>query len=307
MPGRRGPFCTLIVAALAVLGAAAPAWSGCPAGLPAEPAFHLPVDKLIPVASRLADHIAKKTIQSGAANGVETRRLADVRLDPKVNYNFRVYTPLSAIPARVQNALVAAGELPTRAEIESVKRRQLDCLETEVHRSMSEWLKLVSEAEKGKTLPEGPAVLVPGSVLRTMRWFAHEFLSPEDRDAILKRDIRRRGNEEIIGYLIIKSDKVTVDQVVELSLNIPYFGRASYGITAASMNYFGKPADRLSVAEAAYLAVLPRGPNNYHPVRKAVQAVERRNWVIDQMQAKGFVGEADAKSAKAEPLNVTVK
>ncbi len=307
MPGRRRPFCASIVAAFAAFGAAAPAWSGCPAGLPAEPVFHLPVQKLIPVASGLADHIAKKVIQSGAANGVETRRLADVRLDPKVEYNFRVYTPLSAIPARVQNAFVAAGELPTRAEIESVKRRQLDCVETEVLESVGEWLKLVSEAAKDQRLPERRAVLVPNSAVLTIRSFAHEVLSAEDRDAVFKRDLRRRGNEEIVAYLIIKSDKVTVDQFIELSLNIHYLGRGSYGITAASMNYFGKPADRLALAEAAYLAGLLRGPSNYHPVRKAAQAIARRNWVLDQMHAKRFISEAEAKSAKAEPLNVKVK
>ena len=307
MPDRQGPSRILIVAALAVSGAAAPVWSSCPAGLPAEPAFHLPVEKLVPVASTLADHIAKKAIQSGAANGVETRRLADVRLDPKVNYNFRVYTPLSAIPARVQNAFVAAGELPTRAEIESVKRRQLDCLETEVHKFMSAWLKLAVEAAKNKRRPEKPAGLVPDSAVLTIRSFAHEFLTPEDRDGVFKRDARRRGSEEIIAYLIIKSEKVTVDQFIEFSLNIHYLGRGSYGITAASMNYFGKPADRLSLAQAAYLAGLLRGPNNYHPVRKAAQAIERRNWVIDQMQLRSFISEAEARSAKAEPLNVKVK
>jgi hypothetical protein len=121
-PGRGGPFCKAIVVALAVLGAAAPAWSVCPAGLPAEPAFHLPVEKLIPVASQLADHIAKKTVQSGAANGVETRQLADVQLDPKVKYIFRVYTPLLAIPARVQNAFIATGEMAARQLAELMMR-----------------------------------------------------------------------------------------------------------------------------------------------------------------------------------------
>lgn len=73
------------------------------------------------------------------------------------------------------------------------------------------------------------------------------------------------------------------------------------------MNYFGKPVDRLSVAEAAYLAVLPKGPNNYHPVRKVDQAMGRRNWAIDEMLARGFVAESEAQSAKAEPLKTLLK
>jgi penicillin-binding protein 1A len=296
MPGRPGPFCILIVAALAALGVAAPAWSACPAGLPAEPVFHLPIEKLVPVASQLADHMAKKNIQGRAPNGVETRQLADVQLDSAVSYKFRIYTPLSAIPAGVQNAFVAAGELPTHAEIESVKRRQVACLDVEM-------LLFMGEAVANRR-PEG---LVPPSVLQTLRYFIHEFLTPEDSDAFFKRDMRRRGNEQIIGYFIIKSDKVTYDQFIELTLNLNYFGQGSYGITAASMNYFGKPVDRLSLGEAAYLAILLKGPNNYHPVRQADKAIERRNWVIDQMQVKGFITEANAKSAKAEPLSTKVK
>jgi hypothetical protein len=297
MPGRRATICTLIVAALAALGAVTPAWAACPAGLPAEPAFHLPVEKLIPVASQFADHIGKKTIQSGAVDGVETRQLADVQLDPKVKYRFRIYTPLSAIPPHVQNAFVAAGELPTRAEIESWKRRHLDCLDIEV-------LKFMSEALVSSRQLEG---LVHHSVLRIIWFLADEILTHEDRDALFKRDVRRRGNTEIIGYLLVRSAKVTVDQLIELPLNMNYFGIGSYGITAASMNYFSKPVDRLSFAEAAYLAVLLKGPANYHPVAKADKAVERRNWVIDQMQAKGSITEEEAKSAKAEPLNAKVK
>jgi penicillin-binding protein 1A len=295
MTGRPEPFCLVIVAALAVLGVPAPAWSACPAGLPAEPAFHLPIEKLAPVASQLADHMAKKNIQGRAPNGVETRRLADVQLDPKVNYGFRIYTPLSAIPAGVQNAFVAAGELPTHAEIESVKRRQLARLDIEM-------LLFMGEAAANRR-PEG---LVPPSVLQTLRYFIHEFLTPEDNDTFFKRDMRRRGNEQIIGYFIIKSNKVTYGQLLELTLNLNYFGQGSYGITAASMNYFGKPVDRLSLAEASYLAILLKGPVNYHPVRQADKAIERRNWAIDQMRAKGFITEANAKSAKAEPLGVKV-
>lgn len=296
MPDRRGPLCTLIIASLAVLGAAAPVWAACPAGLPAKPDLHLPVEKLIPVASQLADHMAKKTIEGRAANGVETRPLADVQLKPNIKYSFRVYTPLSAIPAHVQNAFVAARVSPTRAEIESAKQRQVNCLEMEM-------LLFMSATLAGRH-PEG---LVPPPVVLTIRYFAHEFLPPEEKEALFNKTIRDKGNEQLIAFSIIKSGKVTFDKLLEWSLNIYYLGQGSYGVTAASMNYFDKPTDRLSVAEAAYLAVLVQGPSNYHPVRRTDKAVERRNWVIDQMEARGFITEADARSAKAEPLNAKVK
>src|SRR5690606_5217604 len=57
--------------------------------------------------------------------------------------------------------------------------------------------------------------------------------------------------------------------------------------------------------EAAYLAALPKAPNNYHPFRHTDRAIERRNWVIDRMVENGYVTTEEAAAAKAEPLNVT--
>ena len=59
--------------------------------------------------------------------------------------------------------------------------------------------------------------------------------------------------------------------------------------------------------EAAYLAALPKAPNNYHPFRQRERAIERRNWVIDQMAEDGFIKAADAEKAKRTPLGVTQK
>jgi penicillin-binding protein 1A len=61
------------------------------------------------------------------------------------------------------------------------------------------------------------------------------------------------------------------------------------------------------VPEAAYLASLPKAPNNYHPFRQRERAIERRNWVIDRMAESGFVKTADAEKAKRSPLGVTSK
>ena len=63
----------------------------------------------------------------------------------------------------------------------------------------------------------------------------------------------------------------------------------SYGIAGAALTYFDKSVTELTIAEAAYLAALPKGPNNYHPFRKAEAAIERRNWVIDRMVENGYV------------------
>ncbi|MEM8794919.1 MAG: penicillin-binding transpeptidase domain-containing protein, partial [Pseudomonadota bacterium] len=78
----------------------------------------------------------------------------------------------------------------------------------------------------------------------------------------------------------------------------------AYGVGAASLVYFDKSVSELTLSEAAYLAALPKAPNNYHPFRNRDRAVERRNWVIDRMIANGFIAPEDGAKAKAEPLEV---
>ena len=94
------------------------------------------------------------------------------------------------------------------------------------------------------------------------------------------------------------------DRILELYLNEIFLGLNSYGVAAAALNYFDKALYELTLAEAAYLAALPKGPNNYHPFRRTEAAIERRNWVIDRMVENGYVPPEEAQVAKAEPLSV---
>ncbi len=96
----------------------------------------------------------------------------------------------------------------------------------------------------------------------------------------------------------------TKDQIFELYLNEIFLGLNSYGVAAAALNYFGKPLDEVSLDEMAYLAALPKGPNNYHPFRHADRAVERRNWVLEQMYDNGYISRDEVTEAKAKPLKV---
>src|SRR5512138_2894055 len=97
------------------------------------------------------------------------------------------------------------------------------------------------------------------------------------------------------------------DRILELYLNEIYLGLGAYGIAAASLTYFDKAVNELTVPEAAYLASLPKAPTNYHPFRQRERAIERRNWVLDRMAESGFVKTADAEKAKRSPLGVTGK
>ncbi|MBL8595255.1 MAG: transglycosylase domain-containing protein, partial [Devosia sp.] len=112
-----------------------------------------------------------------------------------------------------------------------------------------------------------------------------------------------RKIQEAILALRIEST-FSKNKILELYVNEIFLGLNSYGVAAAALNYFDKALYELTLSEAAYLAALPKGPNNYHPFRRPKQAIERRNWVIDRMVENGYVTAEEAAKAKDEPLNV---
>jgi penicillin-binding protein 1A len=95
------------------------------------------------------------------------------------------------------------------------------------------------------------------------------------------------------------------DKILELYLNEIYLGLGAYGIAAASLVYFDKSVNELTVAEASYLAALPKAPAALHPVRNHDRAIERRNYVIDRLLENGWIKQADADTARKDPLAVT--
>ncbi len=112
--------------------------------------------------------------------------------------------------------------------------------------------------------------------------------------------IERKIKEAILAFRIEQAfDK---DRILDLYLNEIYLGFGSYGVAAAALNYFNKSLDELSLAEAAYLAALPKAPNNYHPLRRHEAAIARRNWVVGRMLEDERISAADAEAAWAEPL-----
>ncbi|HTE94696.1 MAG TPA: transglycosylase domain-containing protein, partial [Bradyrhizobium sp.] len=95
------------------------------------------------------------------------------------------------------------------------------------------------------------------------------------------------------------------DKILELYLNEIYLGLGAYGVAAASLVYFDKSVNELTVAEAAYLAALPKAPAALHPVRNRDRAIERRNYVVDRLLENGWIKQADADKARKDALAVT--
>jgi len=114
--------------------------------------------------------------------------------------------------------------------------------------------------------------------------------------------VARKVKEAILATRLEKV--LTKDRILEIYLNEIFLGNRSYGVAAAALNYFNKSLDELTIAQAAYLAALPKAPNSYNPVREHDAAVARRNWVIDRMQINGRITSEEAKLAQAEPLEM---
>ncbi|HSA80138.1 MAG TPA: penicillin-binding protein 1A [Geminicoccaceae bacterium] len=112
--------------------------------------------------------------------------------------------------------------------------------------------------------------------------------------------LRRKVQEALLAFRIERA--FTKEQILELYLNQIYLGVGSYGVAAAALNYFDKSLDALTVAEAAFLAGLPKAPSWYHPDRQPEAAKARRDWVIGRMLDLGYITATDAEQAMAEPV-----
>ena len=123
-----------------------------------------------------------------------------------------------------------------------------------------------------------------------------------------ERTFDRKLREAILAIRIERA--FSKDQILELYLNEIYLGPPglnAFGVAAAALTYFGKELRDLTIEEAAYLAALPKGPNNYHPTRRVQQATDRRNWIIGEMVANGFIGKDDGDAARKKPLAVNLR
>jgi membrane peptidoglycan carboxypeptidase len=109
-----------------------------------------------------------------------------------------------------------------------------------------------------------------------------------------------------IRFAMALEKKLNKDQILEKYLNIAPFGQAAYGIYAASQVYFNKPPKDLKIEEAALLAGMVKAPTDYDPTTAAgkVQALDRRNWVIDQMVKTQAITQEQADAATKTPITV---
>ncbi len=112
--------------------------------------------------------------------------------------------------------------------------------------------------------------------------------------------VARKVKELILAVRIDQS--LSKEHVLELYLNEIYLGLQAYGVAAAAQAYFNKGLDDLTLPETAFLAALPKAPNNYNPFRYPDAAKGRRDWVLDRMVDDRAITAAQAAAAKAAPI-----
>ncbi|MCG2591317.1 penicillin-binding protein 1A [Ramlibacter sp. XY19] len=94
------------------------------------------------------------------------------------------------------------------------------------------------------------------------------------------------------------------DQILEIYMNQIFLGNRAYGFAAACEIYYGKPLKDITIAEAAMLAGLPKGPSTFNPIVNPARARARQLYIIERMEEVGFITEAQADAAKKEELHI---
>lgn len=115
-----------------------------------------------------------------------------------------------------------------------------------------------------------------------------------------EKTIMRKVREAISAIQIEKTH--TKKEILQMYLNVNYWGRGAYGLQVASQLYFGKEPKNLTVSESAYLIGILKGPENYDPEENYDRAIARRNLVIDEMVEFGKLDPAEAEKHKRSPL-----
>ena len=134
-----------------------------------------------------------------------------------------------------------------------------------------------------------------GASTITMQVARNFFLSSE-------KTLTRKLYEGLLAFKI--ENNLEKNQILELYVNQIYLGQRAYGFAAASQIYFGKPLDKLTLAEAAMLAGLPKAPSAYNPVANPQRARQRQQYVLRRMRELGHITEQQQAEASKASLQV---
>lgn len=199
---------------------------------------------------------------------------ADSKLMAELALERRVFVPIGAIPPRVQSAFVAAEDQNFWS-----------------HHGVDPTALLRAVVTNVEGMATGRRAVGASTITQQV---AKNMLVGNDRT------IMRKVREAILAFRL--ESAMPKDRILEIYLNEIFLGSQAYGVASAAMNYFNKGLDELTLGETAFLAALPKAPNNYNPSRFPEAAKARRDWVLDRMAEDGAITAAEAAAAKQEPI-----
>ena len=188
----------------------------------------------------------------------------------------RVFVPINVIPKSVINAFISAEDKEFYNHFGLDIKATLRALLTNV-----------------KNIGSGKRLIGASTITQQV---AKNFLLSSEVS------FERKIKEAILAIRIERA--FSKNQILELYLNEIYLGFKSYGVAAAALNYFDKSLDNLDLAESAFLAALPKAPNNYNPIHKTKNAVYRRNWVLNQMNKNGYINKQTKEIESNKLINI---
>ena len=186
----------------------------------------------------------------------------------------RVYVPIDNIPQRIVQAFIAAEDKDFYN-----------------HPGVDAFAILRASIQNVRRLIQGGRPLGASTITQQV---AKNFLLSNELS------VSRKIKEALLALRIERA--LSKDSILDLYLNEIYLGNGAYGVAAAALTYFDLSLGDLSIAEAAFLAALPKAPSNYNPWRNNTQAKARRDWIIGRMAEIGFINEAEALRAQQTPL-----
>ena len=221
----------------------------------------------LPDYHQLADYKPQITSRLYAADGSLLAEYATEK---------RIFVPVDKIPPLLRSAFIAAEDKTfyTHGGIDVAG----------IARAV-----MVNIKNFGKGKRKVGASTITQQVAKNFLLTSEQSLSRKIKEALLARKIEQT---------------FTKDHILELYMNEIYLGIGSYGVASAALNYFDKSMSELTLDEIAFLAALPKGPNNYHPIKKPEAAKQRRDWVLRRMAEENYITLDEALKAMEEPIHM---
>jgi penicillin-binding protein 1A len=199
---------------------------------------------------------------------------ADSRLMAELANERRVFVPIEAIPRRLQQAFISAEDQ-----------------NFESHRGVDPAAIARAVVTNAQAYGSGRRMIGASTITQQV---AKNMLVGSDRTVL------RKAREALLALRIEQT--LPKRRILEIYLNEIFLGAQAYGVAAAAQAYFNKALDELTLSEMAFLAALPKAPNNYNPQRFPEQARIRRDWVIERMLEDRVITAEEATQARAEPI-----